>query len=218
MRSLADRPRRLAVRLIARMTRLALVRAGTGGPSVRGRPERASSANILGTQACSERRSPIAMPSGRARRRAMICRRRNDRDDQVFAGDPFAPRQLLEEGFVEASGSPSTARYSRLDGQDSLGACSFRSPSSRSACSRIEQQGQPLAMVEFAGLGIVVGSAKARLMPCIAMTADGWSRQGCCSMMLLSGSPVNGRAADVGVIDRRSVRGLARCAALEIVA
>ena len=143
-------------------------------------------------------------------------------DDQVlFAGDPFAARQLLEEGFVEASGSPvidildtglwmAQAGVAEPVGQSPVVAFGFLA---------VEQQGQPLAMVEFAGLGIVVelgesaGHAVQLEMP--ELVEGGMLQHDVSSVEVRLMEVV--RAADVGVIDRRSVRGLSRCAALEIV-
>ena len=79
-------------------------------------------------------------------------------DDQVlFSGDPLAARQLLEEGFVEAAGTAVIDIFDCGFGVTQPGVPESVGQAAVIALGlfAVEQQGQPLRMIEFAGAGVV---------------------------------------------------------------
>jgi len=68
------------------------------------------------------------------RRRARICDAAGARDDQVlFACDPFSPRQLLKQSFIEAPGHAVIDIFNRGVGMAQAGVAKPIGQSSRGA-------------------------------------------------------------------------------------
>ncbi len=79
-------------------------------------------------------------------------------DDQVaLFGDPFAARQVLEEGFVEAAGGPVIDVFDSCVG---VAKPSLPEPICEAAVVAfgllsVEQKRQPFGVCQFAGLGVI---------------------------------------------------------------
>ena len=139
-------------------------------------------------------------------------------DDQqiAFVGNPLAGGELLEQGAVETSGGAIVDVLNRglAVTQPCVPEAILQPPMVTLGDLAVKQQGEPVAMGELVGLGLAVhlgkrvGHAlKAELLELVegrVMEHDG-------SSMEVS------RAADIGMIDRRSVRGPSRRAAIEVV-
>ena len=123
---------------------------------------------------------------------------------------------MLEQGFVEAPGG---TVVDILDCGVGMAQASVAEPVGQTAVVTlgflsVEQQSQPLGMIEFAGLGVVTqfgeGAGHAVQLEMLELIEGGMLQHDVSLVKVL-------RAADIGMIDRRSVRGLTRCAAIEVV-